>query len=201
MTAHRTLPLIVLAAVLASSGCSRDTPPATPASAPAPAEARSAIASAAGKVMEDVRDKLETRNFSLSADEGLPKAEITPEGELLVDGKPVAVTREQRALLLEYRKGIVAVATAGADIGMQGADFGMQAAGMALRGVFSGKDEKALEAQIEAEAKKFEQQAMRICDLMPPLLDAQQKLAAQLPAFEPYATMDQSDVDDCRSNH
>jgi hypothetical protein len=32
---------------------------------------------------------------------------------------------------------------------------------------------------------------------MPAMLASQQALAASLPAFKPYATMDQSDVDDC----
>jgi hypothetical protein len=38
---------------------------------------------------------------------------------------------------------------------------------------------------------------MQLCKRMPGLLTSQQKLAAALPAFRPYATMTQEDIDDC----
>jgi hypothetical protein len=152
----------------------------------------------AGKTMDKIRTRMETHNLTLSNDDDrLPRAEITPLGDLLIDGKAVAVDDAQRALLLAYRKKIIDVATAGADIGMQGADFGMQAAGKALRGAFSGNGDE-VEKEIQAQAREFEQRARRICDHLPPLLETQRQLAAQLPEFKPYATMDQSDVDDCR---
>jgi hypothetical protein len=39
--------------------------------------------------------------------------------------------------------------------------------------------------------------AMQLCKRMPGLLTSQQKLAAALPAFRPYPTMTQEDIDDC----
>src|SRR3546814_2428544 len=83
---------------------------------------------------------------------------ITPQGDLLIGGKEVATDEAQRALLLEYRAGIIAVAAAGTDIGMKGADFGLRTAGKALRGVFSGNSDE-IEAEIEADAREFEAQA------------------------------------------
>ena len=44
-------------------------------------------------------------------------------------------------------------------------------------------------------ARRHEAQAKRICNRMPAMLASRQALAASLPAFKPYATMDQSDVD------
>ncbi|WP_101925466.1 MULTISPECIES: hypothetical protein [Luteimonas] len=53
---------------------------------------------------------------------------------------------------------------------------------------------------MEAEGAKIEAEADKLCDRLPPLLASQQALAAALPAFQPYATMDATDVDDCRSD-
>lgn len=54
---------------------------------------------------------------------------------------------------------------------------------------------------MEAEAKKVEAEAMKICDRLPGLYKAQQDLAAALPAFTPYASMEPDDVTECRTSH
>lgn len=186
--------VLLLACLVLLGACSRDATPA--AQAPADGAADSALGRTLGKVAEKVRTKLEHQNITLSSSNAEAKAEITPQGDLLIDGKKVATDEAQRTLLLEYRAGIIAVATAGTDIGMKGADFGLRAAGKALRGVFSGNSDE-IEAEIEADARAFEAQARKICEHLSPMLETQQQLAAQLPEFRPYATMDQSDIDDC----
>lgn len=141
------------------------------------------------------RREMTERNFKLSAD-GVPRAEITPQGQLLVDGREVDMTPAQRTQLLDYRHQVEAIALAGMDVGVAGANLGVKAAGEALKGVFSGNTD-GIEANINAEAEKLKAQANRICDRLPALMAAQQTLAASLPAFAPYATMDQNDIDDC----
>jgi hypothetical protein len=42
---------------------------------------------------------------------------------------------------------------------------------------------------------------MQICRQLPAMRDTQQQLAASLPAFKPYATLDQADIDDCMKGH
>ena len=74
-------------------------------------------------------------------------------------------------------------------------------------GALSGNTEE-FEKQMEAEGKRIEEQGRQleaeadrmICARMPALLASQNALAAALPAFAPYATMDESDVKDCGSN-
>ena len=155
--------------------------------------------SSIGRTVQEATDKARREmvkaNFKLSAD-GLPEAEITPEGLLLVDGKDVVTTAAQRAQLLEYRHQVEAIALAGMDIGVSGANLGVKAAGEALKGVFSG-DTNGIEQRINAEADKLKAQANQLCARLPALMASQQVLAASLPAFAPYATMDQSDIDDC----
>ncbi len=141
------------------------------------------------------REELATKNISISRS-GTPKAEISPAGDLLIEGKPMEIDADQRKLLLEYRGQILQVAEAGIDIGVQGANLGMKAAGEALKGIFSGNTDE-IEARVNEEARKIEANARKICEQMPAMRDTQQLLAASLPAFKPYARMDQSDIDDC----
>ena len=54
-----------------------------------------------------------------------------------------------------------------------------------------------MERRVEAEAEKIKQEARVICTQLPAMLETQQALAASLPAFKPYATMTQADIDEC----
>ncbi|WP_329762096.1 hypothetical protein [Stenotrophomonas maltophilia] len=159
------------------------------------AEATSGVGQTVKEAMDDARKDIAQGNIKISADKQ-PRAEITPDGRLLIAGKEVAANDVQRRHLQEYRGHVVAVAMAGMDVGLAGAKLGANAAGEALKGIFSG-DSEGVEKRINAEAVKIEAQAKRICDRLPAMLASQQALARELPAFKPYATMDQSDVDDC----
>ena len=147
---------------------------------------------------DEARRKLATENINVSRDNGT-KAEITPAGDLLIDGKAVGVDDAQRKLLLEYRAQVLKVAEAGIEIGVQGANLGVRAAGEAIKGIFSGDTDK-IEERVNAEAKKLEESAAHICEQMPALLTTQQRLAAAIPEFKPYATMSQDDIDECRKD-
>lgn len=125
------------------------------------------------------------------------KAQITPQGELLIEGKKVTATPAQHALLLDYREQVVGIAEAGMDIGAQGADLGVNAAKEALWGALTGKSDKAIETAIKPQTDKIQAAAAQLCRRLPDLLSTQQKLAAAMPEFRPYATMQQKDVDDC----
>ena len=127
----------------------------------------------------------------------LPKAVITPQGTLVIAGKPQDATPEQHAMLLDYRQQLIGIASAGMDIGVSGADIGVAAAKQAIFGAFTGKSDEEIEASIKPQTDAIQAAALQLCKRMPSLLAAQQKLAAAMPAFQPYATMTQKDVDDC----
>jgi hypothetical protein len=218
---HPTRRSILLASalsLLAAAGCERAQDP-PPAAAPAVAEARtdadrSFIGRKAAEAIDQAGQKLRAGNItvgegtrihingrdygSASADSKLPKAEITPAGELLIAGEPVEASAAQRVLLLEHRRHLEGVALAGMAIGAQGADIAGTALGGLGEAVFGGEEgRRAFEARMEAEAGRIKDEAMRLCALLPPLYDSQQALAAALPAFAPYATMTPQDVEDC----
>lgn len=171
------------------------------------------IARQVDRALDQARKELHASNLSLNGslkingaqvwntDSSLPKGEISPQGDLLIDGKPVTITPAQRQQLLAYRGDVIRVAEAGMAIGSQGAELASKALGGAVGAIFGGEGaEKSLETRMEAEGKKIEAEAMKLCNILPPLLSSQQALAASLPAFQPYATMTRADIDECRKD-
>lgn len=155
------------------------------------------------EIEREVRDSLATENIDFGGEHhpggdgsDASDAEITPEGDLLIDGKRIEVDAEERALLLAYRQQVSEVALAGARIGLQGAALAKTAMGEAFRGVLSGNTDD-IEAKIEAEADKIRLQAGELCARLDPLLETQDALAASIPELAPYATMDEGDIDEC----
>lgn len=167
----------------------------------------SALSAEIHKGMEQAKRELATRDIDVDSvhigkgphhqNDSRPRAVITPQGELVIAGKTVPATPEQHAMLLDYRQQIIGIAEAGMDIGADGASLGTQAAKEAIWGALTGKSDKEIEAAIKPQTDQIQASALRLCRRMPALLASQQKLAAAMPEFRPYATMTQEDVDDC----
>lgn len=195
----RKLHALTLLALLPLAACGKSEQAPAPAdsdSTAAAAPANTAVGRKIQEAMAEASRKLATENIRVAEDSGKPKAEISPQGDFLVNGKSVPVDEAQRKLLLAHRANLIAIAQAGIAVGMQGADLGIEAATGALKSVFTGTSDD-FEKRMEARGKQIEGEAMKICQRMPALLDSQNALAAALPDFKPYATMDQSDIDDC----
>ncbi|MEO5565997.1 MAG: hypothetical protein ABIR05_04995 [Luteimonas sp.] len=216
MTIIRSGALLLLLATLPLVGAcnqQRATAEKDVAAATAPtSEPKTMIGKAVDKEISKARKELRTGNISIGGkdinvsingkhytgepDDGRPRAEISPQGDLLVDGKIVASTPAQRAMLLEYRGQVINVAEAGMVIGAKAADLAGSAIKQSLAAVFSGKTDE-IEKHVEAEAMKLKAEATIMCQQLPAMLATQQKLAASMPAFKPYANMTQDDIDDC----
>ena len=125
-------------------------------------------------------------------------ATIGSSGDFAVDGKPVDITPAQRALLLQYYAAAAAVREHGVATGKAGAAI----AGEALKGVASsvaGGDGKSTEDRVNAQAAKVKQAALKICDDLEQIRNAQDQLATQLDAFKPYGQLITADsVSECR---
>ena len=129
----------------------------------------------------------------------LARAEITPEGDLLIDGKRQAIDASQRRQLLAYRRQVITVAKAGIDIGQRSADAALEAVGSGswvglLVGAMTGSLERRIERVVKQE---IEPGVRRICLQLPAMMDSQQRLSATLPQFQPYATLEADDVANC----
>lgn len=130
-----------------------------------------------------------------------PKGEITPAGDLLIDGKPVAVDAGQRRQLLDYRTQVIGLARSGIDAGEKAAMLAIEATDVSLFQLVVGGLTGSLERRVEATVQRELQPAvLQICRRLPELRASQQSLAARVPAFRPYATLQADDVADCESD-
>lgn len=187
-----TLALLLACSVSWLTACGATEQPAA-----ALQEAGDTIGTRMEEASKEIKHELENENISLSSDDKkAPDAELTPDGRLLIDGKEVALDAQQRALMLDYRKRIAEVAMAGADIGMEAAGMAGDVLGNVAKGLLNGNMDE-MEARIEEEAAGIAASAKMLCERLPALLAAQQAAAAAVPEFAPYASMTQSDVDDC----
>jgi len=134
----------------------------------------------------EAREKLREENLMLSSDDVAAKAELTPQGDLLIDGKAVAMTAAQRDVAQRYRAELLAVAEAGLDIGEGSAAIAVQAVSQTLAGLFTGNT-ASIKAGIEEEAKKLKPAALALCVSAKALAVTQEELATALPEFRPYA--------------
>lgn len=158
------------------------------------------------------RSRLETENLSLGgtlrfgrtaerASTTAPRGEITPAGDLIVDGKAVAVDAAQRARLLAYRRQVIDVAKAGVDAGEKAALAALEATDVSLLRLIVGGMSGSLERRVESVVQREVRPAvLRICRQLPALRGSQQALAAELPAFRPFATLREDDVARCESD-
>ncbi len=161
--------------------------------------------------MAQERAKLDSENLSLDGlhfgkddkresakRKNQPKGEITPGGDLLVDGKKVAVDAAQRRQLLDYRKQVIGIAKTGIDAGEHAAMVAIDLTNVSLFHLIVGGMTGSLERRVEASVKRdIEPAVLQICRQLPQLRDSQQALAANVPEFRPYATLDDDDVADC----
>ncbi len=132
----------------------------------------------------------------------LPSAEITPEGDFLIEGKRQSIDAGQRRQLLDYRGQVIGVAKTGIDIGQRSAEAALDAVGNgSWVGLMFGAMTGSLERRVERVVKQEIEPAVRsLCRQLPALRDSQQRLATSLPQFRPYATLEADDVADCEND-
>jgi len=124
-------------------------------------------------------------------------ADITAAGDLSISSTSVAVTGAQRDLLKHYYSTALALR----DHGIATGNAGIATAGKAITsvasGLISGNTDK-IDSEVNASATKVEAQATLICTDLAALRSTQETLAAQLPAFQPYAVIKADDANDCQ---
>lgn len=130
--------------------------------------------------------------------DSLPPAQITPDGDFLVQGKPVAVNARQRQQLLAYRGQVIELAKIGIDGGEKAAMAALDATDVSLFSLIVGGLTGSMERQVKATVKEHVQPlVLNICRRLPQLLESQQQLATSLPQFQPYATLQRDEIEDC----
>lgn len=168
------------------------------------AEARKEVRTELAKA----RQELQTENLRLDDSlrfgrndgkaEDLPRAEITPEGEFLLEGEPQEIDASQRRQLLAYRGRVIGIALAGIEIGEKSAEAALDV----VEGSWLSLAFRALTGTLDRRIERMVHEhvgpaVVGICRQLPEVMEAQQELAASLPQFRPYATLEQRDIDDC----
>ncbi len=156
------------------------------------------ISGAVHKALAEAKKEIAEGNINIDNGKTGKRVELSPKGDFIVDGKPVPVTPQQRALLLDYRSHVVDVANAGMQIGQHSAELATQAVTESLKSVFTGGSEGDIEEKVKAQTTKVEAAALQLCNALPGMMESQNRLAAALPEFKPYANLTQSDIDECR---
>jgi hypothetical protein len=163
--------------------------------------------------MDKARAELDRGNLSLrdsvkigkgaqgkASDNALPEAHITPTGELVIDGKAVTTTAQQRQQLLSYRQQVLDLAKAGIEGGEKAALAALQVTDVSLFSLIVGGLTGSLERRVETLVKQnLQPMVMQICQRLPEIRASQQQLAVSVPEFQPYANMEQDDVEECEN--
>ena len=201
MNLHKLSIFCTAASLSLLSACSAGQPASSASAVSTASSSHTPIGAVIDHAMDTASAKLANGNITVSNnDDNAPKAEITPQGDFLIAGKPVPLTSAQREDMLAYRAQLLQIAEQGIAIGKEGAKLGVNAASEAIAGVFSGESEQQVRQRVEAQASGIRQAAVKICDRLPAVMTSQQKLAGEVPAFKPYADMTQKDIDNCRKD-
>jgi hypothetical protein len=128
-----------------------------------------------------------------------PDAIVTASGDLSIDGKAIALTPDQHALLRHYYAQVMTVRDDGIATGKAGASMAGHAIGSVASGLAHG-DPDSIGPAIDARAKQVEAKAMAVCNDVQALQVQQNALADTLPAFKPYARIGAHNVTDCKAH-
>ncbi|HEV2111187.1 MAG TPA: hypothetical protein VGT99_07525 [Gammaproteobacteria bacterium] len=128
----------------------------------------------------------------------MSEALITPDGDLRIGGKPVAITGSQRALLKKYSAGILDIQERGIRIGQHAVDMVGGMVGTLVEDLIAnGADDKKLDKDMKAKAEPLKDEARALCADVRIQKQLQQQIVAELPAFKPYAVIDTDSENNC----
>lgn len=143
------------------------------------------------------------RHFSFDAGavvvhaNGVADATVTAAGEMSVAGKAVETTAAQRTLLAHYHASVLKLRTDGVAIGKAGIKTAGKAIGSVVSGLASGNPD-TIGDKIDAQAQEIESRVGDLCETLHDLRSTQEAIAAEMPAFRPYATITARESDHCR---
>lgn len=138
---------------------------------------------------------IDDSNIALHAKTG-PDAVVSADGQLSIDGKSVAITPPQQALLKQYFTDAITLRNDAVKTGVAGLSTASTAIHSVVTELANGTPDR-IAPTVEKSAAKVEAHANLICTDLSALRSTQQALVAQLDAFKPYATIDADSVEDC----
>ena len=128
--------------------------------------------------------------------DGAPDAQIDANGALVIGDKPVTVSPSQHGVLMLYFQNVSDVRQTGLAMGKIGAGMGMKA----IKDSLDGKSKGEKDQDAEAGGQRLKTLGLKMCQDQASITDIQDQLAAQLPAFKPYAKISTKRVADCEKD-
>lgn len=157
---------------------------------------------AAGTAQADVRihtyDKgridIKGSDVVITAADG-SRAEIAPAGDLKIGGKAVPVTGDQRQLLAQYSQNLRDMEKRGQAAGWKALRMAPAILGTALSDLFTGASGKQIDDDASAAAGPLKEEFLKLCDGVKTERDIQDQISGALPAFKPYAVIQERDTE------
>ena len=126
-------------------------------------------------------------------------AEIKGNGDLSIAGKPVLLTPAQRMLTTRYFTQAQIAMFDGKQTGLAGAHMAGSVIGSLFSALFH-DDSHIINDTAHAQTANLDRHVDRLCAEIGAIRTTQDQLVAQLPAFAPYAAIDQHSVKSCWVN-
>ncbi|MHB8384862.1 YggN family protein [Metallibacterium sp.] len=132
-------------------------------------------------------------------DRGGDTAEIAANGDLRIAGKPVLLTPAQRVLTTRYFTQAQIAMFYGKQTGLAGAHMAGSIVGSLFSALFH-DDSRIINDTAHAQTVNLDRHVDRLCAEIGTIRATQDQLVARLPAFAPYAAIDQRSVKSCFVN-
>jgi hypothetical protein len=140
--------------------------------------------------------KLEQDRVIITNDQG-HQAVVTQQGTLTIEDKVVAVPPQVRDRLVQYVQTTQQIKQQGIEVAKRAGGFALGILSEVFGGLLSGKSEQDIEHNANQSAAKFKKSVLPICDSVQKLKQLQDTIATEVPAFEPYAVIEDKDSNDC----
>ncbi len=126
-------------------------------------------------------------------------AEILRNGDLRIAGRAVALTPAQRVLTTRYFTQAQVALFDGVRTGIAGARMAGSVIGALIPALFH-DDSRIINDTAHAQTVTLDRHVDRLCAEIGAIRSTQDQLVARLPAFAPYAVIDQRSVESCWVN-
>lgn len=124
-------------------------------------------------------------------------ARITAKGDLTIGHKTVILNVAQRESTRNYYSNVMLLKSGGIATGQAGAEMADSTIGTVVHELANGTPD-AIGPKVEHEADKVRAQASNICLRLEALKRAQDAVTAAVPAFAPYATIEENEISSCK---
>ncbi|MGE5624154.1 MAG: DUF2884 family protein [Bacillota bacterium] len=130
------------------------------------------------------------------------EARVTSAGDLIIRGKTLTVTAEQRKLLQQYYGGLRDIENRGLAIGEHAVHMVGGMLGGLVEALFDNDDDADLDRRMREKAEPLKEEARALCKDVQTERTVQDEIAGEIPAFKPYAVINTESDHDCHiDNH